>query len=189
MNNRWMPAAALAAAVTVAPATETFAQDGMSWSFIEGGVSFFDPDGLDSEDGFNVRGSAAVTDSLYFQGAYDRWDFGFDELNYYKVGVGFHSDVSDTVATFVELSYAGIEFGGADQDGGRIDFGVRGAPGSGPIELRAYVGAQADGFEDPEFLGGADALFRINDLLGISVGAETFEFDTTIYRANLRLSF
>lgn len=189
MNKRWMPAVALAAVVAIVPMTSAQAQDGMSWSWIEGGVSVFDPDGFSSEDGFNLRASAAIGDRFYAQGAYDRWDFGFDELSYYKVGVGFHSAVSANVATFVELSYAGIDLGGLDQDGGRVDFGVRGTPGNGPVELRAYVGAQADGFEDPEFLGGVDALFKFNDLLGISVGAETFEFDTTIYRANLRLSF
>ncbi|NKI35995.1 hypothetical protein HFP89_12565 [Wenzhouxiangella sp. XN79A] len=189
MDYRWIPAAALVAAVMTAPLSTAHARDGMSWSWIEGGVSWFDPDDLDSQDGFNLRGSAALGDRFYLQGGLDRWDFGSDELHYYKAGIGFHSALSESVSTFVELSYAGIELAGTDQDGGRLDFGVRAAPGNGPIEFRGYVGAQADGFEDPEFIGGADLLFRIGDLFGISVGAETFEFDATIYRANLRLSF
>lgn len=188
MTHRWMPATALAVAALAAPFSSAHAQDSMSWSWIEGGVSWIDPDGADSQDGFNLRGSVSLSDRFYLQGALDRWEIGSDELHYYKAGVGFHSAVSDSVATFVEFSYAGIELAGVDQDGGRLDFGIRAAPGNGPVEIRGYVGAQADGFEDPEFLGGADVVFKVGNRFGISVGAETFEFDTTIYRANLRLS-
>lgn len=189
MMKVWKPATALAVVVAAAPFTSAFAQDGMSWTWIEAGVSVIDPDGGDSQEGFNVRGSGAISDSLYLQGALDRWDVGSDELHYYKAGIGFQSGIGDNVATFVEFSYAGIELGGFDQDGGRLDFGVRAAPGNGPVEIRGYVGAQADGFEDPEFLGGADLLFKFGDRFGLSLGAETFEFDVAIYRANLRLNF
>lgn len=51
-----------------------------------------------------------------------------------------------------------------------------------------FGGVLADGSDADGILGG-DLLFKLNPNLGLSVGAETFEFDTTIYRANARLSF
>ena len=191
MDKLWMPAVALAAVATLAPVAPAQAQDGMSWSWIEGGLSVLDLDGAGSEEGFDVRFSAGVTDNVYLLGSWDRHSidtfFGDIDIDNYRFGAGFHADLSATAAWFVEASYQKLEVGGLSDDALRPDIGVRYQLGD-RVEGRAFVG-YAFGDDDDTALIGGDLLFKFTDGFGLSLGAESFEFDDTYYRANLRLSF
>lgn len=168
------------------------AQSGeLSYNYIEGGLTILDPDGGDAEEGFNIRLSGALTDSLYFQGSWDRIELGSgrfsDDVDNFKIGLGFHSALSQRTDWFVEGSYGRIEGFGSDSDGGRLDLGVRTAFANN-FEGRFYGGALI-GDDDEVIVGGAELLLKFTDQLGLNVGAETEEFDVFVYRANLRLMF
>lgn len=160
----------------------------LSYSFIEGGASWLDIDGVSgTETGFNLRASADLAGGFYLQGAWDSWDVSFFDVDLYRIGAGYRHSLQQGTDLFFEASYAVFEVGSADDDGFRTDIGVRHAIGE-RAEGRIYGGYQGDGSEG-DLLLGADLLFKFNDTIGLSAGIETFEFDTNVFRTNLRLSF
>ena len=166
------------------------AQSGdLSYSYIGGGLTIIDPDGGDSEEGFNIRASASLSENFYFQGSWDRVEVGpFDvDIDNFKVGLGFHAPVSDTMDWFVEGGYARIETDFADDDGFRGDLGLR-AGLNNNVEWRGFGGVVVSD-DDETWILGTDFLFKITDTLGLFVGVESEEFDVFVYRGNLRLSF
>jgi hypothetical protein len=181
----------LSVALGMASASDTVVAGDFSYSFIEGGLSVLDVDGLSAEEGFNVRASAAVSDNIYLVGSWDRQTFdtfAVDvDFDNYRLGAGFHAGISATTDWFVELAYQQLEIGGLDDDAIRPDIGLRHAL-TERVEGRVFAG-YAFGDDDDTALFGADLLFKFTDGFGLSVGAESFEFDDTYYRANLRLSF
>lgn len=145
----------------------------------------------ETEAGFNFRGSLDLVSGFYLHGSWDSWDVDvgpFDaDSDLFRFGGGWRHSLQPNTDLFVEGSYTELEVGSAEDDGFRGDIGVR-TDFDGRIEGRVFGGVLADGSDADGILGG-DLLFKLNPNLGLSVGAETFEFDTTIYRANARLSF
>ena len=184
-------AATLVAAMAVSGGSAFSQSSGLSWSYIEGGLSVIDV-GFTDEAGFNIRGSGALGDAFYLHGSYDRWEvdtfFGDEDLDLYRFGVGFHTPLSDRSDLYVEGSYAGVGFFGANDDGFRVDFGLRGAAND-RLEGRIYAGAQTDNGSSYEAILGADLVVGLTKQLGLVLAAETYEFDAEVYRVNLRLSF
>lgn len=191
MKRKTLNVAMLAALMTAGLPQLASAQE-LSYSFIEGGVSWLDLDGVSgTETGFNVRASADLAGGFYLQGAWDSWDVdvGFFDVDadLYRIGAGYRHTLQQGTDLFFEASYAVFEVGSADDDGFRTDIGVRHAIGE-RTEGRIYGGYQGDG-SDGDLLLGADLLFKFNDTVGLSAGVETFEFDTNVFRTNLRVSF
>lgn len=186
-------------AVTMGCNTAIAQSDGdLSYSYLEGGVSIADIDvGFvsETETGFNIRASADLAEGLYAHGSWDRWEtdfsvpFGsFDEdIDLYKVGLGYRFNLQQNTDLFFEGSYAALEIGSADDDGFRGDIGLRHGFNN-RVEGRVFGGYQSDGDSGDAILG-ADLLFKFHRNFGLSAGVETYEFDLNIYRANLRLSF
>ncbi len=182
--------AAMLAALMAAGLPQLASAEDMSYSFIDGGASWLDPDGFSgTEFGFNVRFSADLVNGFYLRGAWDSWDVGpFDiDVDLYRIGAGYRYSLRQSTDLFFEASYAAFEVGSDDDDGFRADIGVRHGFGE-RVEGRIYGGYQGDG-SDGDVLLGADLLFKFNDMLGLSAGVETFEFDVNVFRTNLRLSF
>lgn len=172
--------------------------DNLSYSYLEGGVSIVDIDvGFisETETGFNIRASADLAGGLYAHGSWDRWETGFsvpfgrfdEDIDLYKVGLGYRFNLQPNTDLFFEGSYAALEIGSADDDGFRGDIGLRHGFNN-RVEGRVFGGYQSDGDSGDGILG-ADLLFKFHSNFGLSVGVETYEFDLNIYRANLRLSF
>ncbi|PKL95527.1 MAG: hypothetical protein CVV18_05205 [Gammaproteobacteria bacterium HGW-Gammaproteobacteria-8] len=176
------------AAVIAAGLPQLASAEDMSYSFIEGGTSWLDPDGFSgTELGFNVRFSADLVNGFYLQGAWDSWDVDSFDVDLYRIGAGYRYSLQQSTDLFFEASYAAFEVGPFDDDGFRTDIGLRHGFGK-RAEGRIYGGYQGDGSSGDIVLG-ADLLFKFNDTLGLSAGVETFEFDTNVFRTNLRLSF
>ena len=167
------------------------AQSGdLSYSYIEGGLSVFDPDGLSSEEGFNIRASAAFSENVYGFASWDRHEFDFffgdEDFDNYQIGLGLNFALNDSADWFVQGSYLHAGFDDFDEDVFRADIGLRQAF-SDRFEGRIFGGYTVGDF-DEAVLGG-DVLVKFTDQFGLSLGAETYEFDDTYFRANLRVIF
>ncbi|MEM7054085.1 MAG: hypothetical protein AAF446_06000 [Pseudomonadota bacterium] len=162
------------------------AQSGeLSYSYIEGGYSWFDVDGGGDEDGFNIRGSADLQNGLYLHGSWDRIETR-EDLDTYKLGLGFRANLNDSTDWFVEASYFRVDAGNNEADDARVDLGIRTALNNN-LETRVFGGFLFP--DSDEYLVGADFLIKFNDRFGLSLGAETIEFDVHMVRANVRFSF
>ena len=176
----------IAGAVLLAGSVQAQSGD-LSYTYIEGGLSVVDVDNGGREEGFNLRGSSALSDNLYMHGSWDRIDVPRGDLDIFKIGLGFHSAVNESVDWFVEGSYFRADSDGVDAaDDARLDIGIR-ASLNNHVEGRVYGGFIFP--ESDEYLFGTDLLFKLSDQFGVSVGVETIEFDVHFFRANLRLSF
>lgn len=194
MNIRNYWATGLVAGVMTLGTAQAQSDSGLSYSFIEGGVSVIDLDAGsfdEDETGFDVRASLDLAGGVYLHGSWDRWNIEigpFDlDTDLYKIGAGYRHSVAARTDVFVEASYAALEIGSLDDDGFRADVGLRSALGE-RFEGRVFAGLQTDG-GNPDGLLGADLLFKLTPTVGINLAAETYEFDTNLFRANLRLSF
>lgn len=194
MNSKTLIATTLGMLVAGTATAQSQPATGLNYTFLEGGLSVIDIDERgfsETEAGYNFRGSLDLVNGFYLQGSLDQWevDVGpFDvDTDLLKLGGGYRHSLQPDTDLFVEASYSELEVGSEEQDGLRSDVGVRSDLGGG-IEARAFGGILADG-SDAEGILGADLLYKFNRNLGFSVGAETFEFDTNIFRANARVSF
>lgn len=121
-------AIALLAALAAAPIAANAGD--LSYTWLEGGYVRSDRDALDSGNGFGVRGSAAITDSLHFFGGYERTDQDEADLANWRAGLGYNLAVGDDVDLIARVSYerADYDFIG-DGDGFGVEVGVRAALG------------------------------------------------------------
>lgn len=166
----------------------------MSYSYIEGGLSRVNIDPGSgfrtvNDTGFNFRGSAQFSQSVYGIGSWDRWEIGNLDADLFKLGLGFRAALSPNLDWFAEGSWTHIDiesFG--TENGVRGDLGVRGIVNEW-LQARAFGGYNADGPEGNSFVFGADALITFTPTVGVSLGVESYEFDVNVWRANLRLSF
>lgn len=100
----------------------------LSYTWLEGGYVRSDRDALGSGNGFGVRGSGAITDTLHFFGGYERSDQDEVDLANWRAGVGYNLAVGDNVDLVGRVSYerADYDFLG-DGDGFGVEVGVRAA--------------------------------------------------------------
>lgn len=164
------------------------AQSGvLSYSYIEGGLSVFDPDDFSSEEGFNIRASAAFSENVYGFASWDRHElFGDEDFDNYQIGLGLNYELNERADWFVQGSYLNAGFDDFDEDVFRADIGLRQAF-SDRFEGRIFGGYTIGDFDEPVL--GADLLIKFSDQLGINLGAETYDFDDHYYRANFRVIF
>jgi hypothetical protein len=188
-------ALALAAAPLAAQADE------ISYTYVESGYAAvdldlaFDGPELDF-DGFQLRGSAAISDSLYVHGGYGSVtndDAGFDlDFNVAQLGLGYRFGLSDRADLVGELGYIRQEFdagsnGSVKADGGRVSVGVR-ALLADNFEGWAK-GSYTDGGDfEGDFSGTVGALVKFNPTWGLVGEIEAGE-DLTKYLIGVRASF
>lgn len=191
-----------ALAVLLAAASFAASAGELSYSYIEGGYANVEIDTGDALagdvdfDGFQIRGSAAVSESFYLHGGYGNVtndeagvDIDFSEI---QIGVGYRHGLSDRADLITELSYIKQEidfdgFGSVDADGGRISVGVRGLMAD---NFEGYVkGSYTDGGDfDGEFSGVVGAQFKFNQTWGLVGEVEAGE-DLTKLMVGVRASF
>jgi hypothetical protein len=135
-------AATLAALALIPPA---FAQDGLSYNFLELGYANSEIDDLDVDGtGFGVRGSYGFTSNFHGFASYLDEDYDFDiGVSQFEAGAGFNTSLTpkiDFVGTlsFVNLSVDVPGGGNADDSGLALGVGLRGRL-SEAFELRGEV--------------------------------------------------
>lgn len=123
-------AIALLAALAAAPLA---AQAGdLSYTYLEAGYLRADPDGLDAENGFGLRGSGAITDHLHVFGGFDRYsvDVLEDDLDVdqFRLGLGYNTAISDNTDFVARVAYERFDAEDfIDGNGWSVEAGVRSA--------------------------------------------------------------
>lgn len=188
---------ALALALAVAPFAASAGE--LSYSYIEGGYARVDLEadaiGDVDFDGFQLRGSAAVSDSIYLFGGYGSVtndDFGTDiDFSELQLGAGFRHGLSDRADFIGELGYVRQEVEAmgesADGAGGRVSAGFRGAFSEhfeGLIKASYTDGGDFEG----DFSVTAGAQVKFNPTWGLVGEIEAGE-DVTKYMVGVRASF
>jgi Ax21 family sulfation-dependent quorum factor len=119
----WILAAALAAPFAA------HANEQLSYNYIEFNYLSINPDDFDSEDGFGLRGSAAISPNFHVFGGYENVDFSGFDLDTYRVGLGYNTPLNDTVDFVGRVAWENIDIGPIDDDGFSAEVGVRAAMG------------------------------------------------------------
>lgn len=119
----WILAAALAAPMVAQ------ANDQLSYSYIEFDYLHVNPDDFDSEDGFGLRGSAAISPNFHVFGGYENVDFSGFDIDSYRVGLGYNTPINNTVDFVGRVAWEKVDIGPFDDDGFSVEAGVRAAMG------------------------------------------------------------
>lgn len=215
-----------------------YAAEGISYSFIEADYliqnvdyyednDFFDnfSEDFDDGDGFKIRASFDLNDSLFTFGSYGSTDTEFtyfddngmlvnkgEDVKTLKLGLGFHTPLSDNFDLVVTGGYTDIDLGDFslgrnknddlnsgddiqaafddlnedDSDGYFLDLGGR-AQLTPWLEFGAGVRYTDLDYGDNTSLFG-DLMFELSDNLGINLGGD-FGDKITTYSLGLRYSF
>lgn len=191
---------ALALALALAAPVAASANE-LSYTYVEGGYAQVTLDGEDlgagdiDFDGFQLRGSAAMTDNVYAFGGYGSVtndDFGADiDVNEVQLGAGFRHGLSERADFIAELGYVRQEVEALgesfDATGGRLSAGFRGLLSDhfeGLVKASYNDGGDFEG--DFSFTAGAQVKF--NPTWGLVGEIEAGE-DLTKYLVGVRASF
>lgn len=104
----------------------------LSYSYLEAGYLRADPDGLDAENGFGIRGSGAITDNLHVFGGFDRYsvdviDEDFD-VDQFRLGLGYNTPITDSTDFVARVAYERFDAEDlVDGNGFSVEAGVRSA--------------------------------------------------------------
>lgn len=167
-----------AALATLALTPPAFAQDGLSYNFLELGYSNSEIEDFDVDgDGFGVRGSYGFTDHVHVFASYLDEEYDFDiGVSQFEVGAGFHTGLTeklDFVGTlsFLNLSVDVPGLGSADDSGLALGVGLRGRV-SEAFELRGEVkyAELDDAGNDTTFGVGGRYYFTPMFALGADIG-------------------
>lgn len=140
--------------------------EGMSYSYIDLGYNEADIDGVDSGDGFSVRGSVGFADNFFAYADYSTFGFpGGVDLDLASVGLGGRLGISENVDLVGRAGYAQLDlslsgFGSGDESGYSVSAGIR--------------GQVADGFELEGHVIHTDLGSGVGDSTGITVGGRYF---------------
>ena len=215
-----------------------YAAEGISYSFIEADYliqnidyyednDFFDnfAEDFDDGDGYNIRASFDLSDSLFTFGSYGSTDSEFsyfddnggfvsqsDDVKTLKLGLGFHTPLSDSFDLVVSGGYIDVDLGDFslgrdknddlnsgdgiqnafddlnedDSDGYFLDLGGR-AQLTSWLEFGAGVRYTDLDYGDNTSLFG-NLLFELSDNLGVNLGGD-FGDELSTYSLGLRYSF
>lgn len=155
--------------------------EGVSYNYLDAAYASVDIDDFDEDaDGFLLRASFEVTESLFVFGGYS--DLGIDvsgfdvDLREYDFGLGYAWPVGNASSMYGKVSYVSAEAETlgvtVDDDGYGLALGLRTRPAT-KIELEGYVdyvdlsdlgdetsfGAAARFFLTPHFALGAEVVF------------------------------
>jgi hypothetical protein len=152
--------------------------EGMSYSYVEAGYNEADIDGVESGDGFSVRGSAGFAENFF--GFADYSTFGFSggvDLDQWNVGIGGRLGISDNVDLVGRVGYSTLDLsvsglGSGDESGYSVSAGIR--------------GQVTDGFELEGHVIHTDLGSGVGDSTGILVGGRYFFTDNFAAGAEYR---
>lgn len=216
----------------------TYAAEGISYSFIEADYliqnvdyyednDFFDnfAEDFDDGDGFKIRASFDLSDSLFTFGSYGSTDTEFtyfddngmlirqgEDVKTLKLGLGFHTPLSDTLDLVVTGGYTDVDLGDFslgrnknddlnsgddiqaafddlnedDSDGYFVDLGGRVQLASW-LEFGAGVRYTDLDYGDNTSLFG-NLMFEFSENLGVNLGGD-FGDELDTYSLGLRYSF
>ena len=180
----------LAAALLVSASIAAQAQS-PSYSYIEGGFSLINVDaaGSSTDTGYFAGLSTAMGDAFYLTASYEEYDVERGDLNLFKAGLGFRTEVNSQTDLNFELGYDRLETGFDDFDGFRGTVGLRSAM-SKRFQSRVYAGYSTDDdLGDGDFLLGLEGNLLFNDRVAMTFQAESFEFDVNFYRIGFRFMY
>ncbi|MFY2763895.1 outer membrane beta-barrel protein [Arenimonas sp. MALMAid1274] len=166
------------------------AQDGPSYTWIEGDYLSTDGDGGLDADGFGLRGSYEFGQSGFYGFAgYHQTDIDNTSIDAegHEVGLGYALGVSDRTDFIGELAHQRNDLEVAKIDGFRTSVGLRSAFSErfeGLIKANYYDGSDYSG----DFTGTVGAQWRFTDTWGITGEAE-FGDGGESYLAGLRATF
>lgn len=165
------------------------------YSYFEGGYGRLDVDGLSGsgEGGYWAGFSSQVGEPFYLAGSLQRFDidtfYGSESLDFGKLNLGYRAALSDSVDFNAEFGYDWLDLAGESSDGFRGAVGLR-ASSSTNFQSRIYAGYTADDdFGDGGYLLGLEGTFSFTEHVGLTLQAETYEADLTIFRGGVRLMF
>lgn len=166
------------------------AQDGPSYTYIEGDYLNTEADGGLDADGFGLRGSYEFGDSGFYTFAgYSRTEVDNTSIDGdgHEFGFGYAHGISERTDLIGEISHQRTDFDVAKVDGFRTSVGVRSAFNDrfeGLLKANYYDGSDYNG----DFTGTVGAQWKFTDTWGITGEAE-FGDGGEKYLAGLRASF
>jgi outer membrane protein with beta-barrel domain len=184
----------VAALATLGLTGTAFADDEVSYNFVEGGYVHSEFDDLDVDgNGLGVRGEVAFTKNVHGFASYSRTDFDFDiTADQFEIGAGVNWSLAPKLDLVGQLGYVGINLDAP---------GVDGFDDSG-IELRAQLRSRLS--EMLELRGGLSyanldetgdgtageigARFYITKMFALGADA-TFDSDGTTWMLGARFDF
>lgn len=192
MNKTLKLTSCLGLASLLALPLQSFAQD-ISYSFIQADYVHFDPDGFDSENGWDLNGNIALGESFYLLGNYGSVDLDIADFDTASIGLGWHTSLTDRTDFLIEGSYQRIDvdsnFGSVDENGFGVAIGIR-SNLNDHLELGAKLGYNDFGDDIDGFTGRVNALFKINSTWGLDLAYETDEdIDVDIISLGVRANF
>lgn len=180
------PVAAFVAAP--APLLQDEKPSGFSWSYIEANYIWLEPQtGGQNFDGWEVKASLEIFFNLFLQGSYSKLSDQSD-LDLYRIGLGWHLPVGDSLDLYGLLSYASTKLDDVtdvDEDGVVADVGARFwlTP---KLELNGE--AEWADIDESDFGIGIGARWYFMNRFSFGLGVKTLDSDET-YNAGLRFSF
>jgi hypothetical protein len=186
-------ASTVATMVALGLAAPAFAQDEISYSFLELGYVTSEVDDLNVDgNGLGVLGSYAFTDMVHGFASYSDQDYDFGiGVEQLEIGGGMHWSLNPTLDLVGTLSYLNLSAdgpgGSADDSGLAIGLGLRGRV-TEALELRgeAKFADFDDAGNDTTFGVGARYYFTPMFALGGDIG---FNEDGTSWTLGARLDF
>ena len=166
------------------------AQDGPSYTYIEGNYVNTDADGGADADGFGLCGSYEFGESGFYGFAgYTQTDFDNSSLDAdgHEVGLGYAHGLSGQTDLIGEIAHQRTDVDVAKIDGFRTSVGVRSAftdHFEGLLKANYYDGSDYRG----DFTGTIGAQWKFTDTWGITGEAEFGDGGET-YLAGVRASF
>jgi Ax21 family sulfation-dependent quorum factor len=170
----------LAAALAGLTAVASAQAGDLSYSYFEAGYLRADPDGFDSESGFGLRGSGALTDHWHVFGAYESIDVNSFDLTRSRIGLGYNTAISDNIDFYGRVSYVNYDFDSfGDENGWGAEVGIRGAVSP---HFEASAGLRYENLDNDDdtslVLGGQ---YKFNETWGIAADFEVADGGNTFF--------
>ena len=183
----------LGSVVVLGLASQAYAADGFSYSFIEAGYISTDLDddtlGFDVDgDGFALKGSVGFTDLLHGYVDYTNQDYDFGvSIDTWEVGIGASHSLNPNADLVGRLGYAKFDAGVLNENGFALQAGVRGRVADRfEVEGLVHYVDYGDEIDGTSFI--ANGRYFFTDEFAAGIGAELGN-DATIWNVSLRYNF
>lgn len=180
------------AAIAIVLCSTNAAANDLSYSYVEGGVVWIDPDGLDAEAGFGIAGQAAVADQVFIWGAFSSVDFDSPipnvevDVEAVAIGGGYFHPVSENTDFVGRLGLGQVEVGNFDDDGfvGSLAFRTQWTPD----RAESTVGVSYDDIGDGEASVFVEGVYQFNETVGLAAALDFAEDGNSAF-LGIRASF